>query len=160
MRETVPRELPTQPLSSLAVGGLSAPRTRAALLVPPPTARSSPCEIPGAGEDGVEHRLGEPSGEGVLLAGVVAAEDGAPVEGHFEAVPESRPWARQLVPTDAEHPPRGLVREAAEHDDHREPRERFDLADEEREAAIAFVRERLVVRRRTAHRGSDVGVAE
>src|SRR5262245_39068488 len=130
------------------------------LCLPPPSARSSPREIAGAGEDVVEHRLRESSGEGVLLAGVVAAEDGEPVDGHLEAVPEPRTRAWQLVSAGAEHSPRGFVREATEHDDHREPREQVQLADEEREAAVPLFRERLVARRCAANRGRDVRVVE
>src|SRR6187549_2838316 len=122
MREPYPPTSSTSLcLRSLSAAWLRAERSQSAL-GPPPTARSSPCEIAGAGEHGVEHRLGEPAGEGVLLARVVAAEHGERTDADLEAVGEPRPRPRERVPARGEDAPRVLVREAAEHDDHREAR--------------------------------------
>src|SRR5215213_3678807 len=50
------------------------------------------CKL-GAGKDGVEHLAREPAGEGVLLAHVVAAEEGPSVDADLSAVPELREGA-------------------------------------------------------------------
>ena len=56
--------------------------------------RGSPRQLPGAGEDGVEHRLGQPAGERVLLAGVVAAEQRQIPDREFGPVCEFRFWRK------------------------------------------------------------------
>src|SRR5580698_7323540 len=50
-------------------------------------------QLLGPGEDRIEHGLGQHSGEGVLLARVVRAQQGPTVgEGMLGQMPEPRPW--------------------------------------------------------------------
>src|SRR5690606_13476008 len=72
--------------------------------------------VGGAGEHGVGHRLGQPAGEGVLLRGVVAAEQGdvgRPVGSGGDAlgtVPARR-RRRYVVPPAAQGPDPGVPAE-------------------------------------------------
>jgi hypothetical protein len=65
-----------------------------------PRTRSLAGQFPCVVEDGVEHRIGDPAGEGVLLTGVVAAQHGelAPLrpsgDADFHAMSEGGPRAR------------------------------------------------------------------
>jgi hypothetical protein len=57
-------------------------------------------QFPGPAEDGIEHRIGDPAGKGVLLTGVIAAKHderspSAPSgDADFRAVAEGRPRSR------------------------------------------------------------------
>src|SRR5438105_4398106 len=73
---------------------------------------------------GIEHGLGEPAGEGVLLAGVVAAEEEVATNGGLDAMAEARPAGCGLT-QGAEHAEGTVPGEPAEADDH--PRALQDL---------------------------------
>jgi len=54
-------------------------------------------QLPRAVEHGVDHRLGELAGEGVLLAGVIAADQRVERASRLDPVSEPRAWARRQL---------------------------------------------------------------
>src|SRR5690606_12939035 len=107
-------------------------------------------QLAGPGEHRVEHLLGETPGEGVLLADVVAADEGPPAgQADLDAVAEAGPGAQGPVAEDAQSLGEA---EPAESDDHPEPAEQVDLGIDPRSAVVALHRRRLVLRGRALDR--------
>ena len=121
------------------------------------------CEVTRIREHRVEHRLGEPSGERVLLARVVAAQEDDPARVHpikvdlsAVAKPRSRLW---------DHPPASRERgkccgpsETAERDHYPQFRlDEFEFTVEPGGARVALLQRRLVVRRGAMNRRGDAG---
>ena len=122
---------------------------------------SNASERLGPGEHRIEHVFGQSPGEGVLLAHVVAAQHGAAVDRHLDAVPERRDARRQRHAGRPQGRPQRGPAEAAEHDDHPQPRpQQLHLARQPRPAGVALLRCRLVRRRGAPHRRGDVDVVE
>src|SRR4029079_541823 len=75
-----------------------------------PSAPADPGQVAGGREHLVEHRRGEPAGEGVVLRRVVAADEGdtplgtvlAARQVHAHTVPEPGSRSRHVVPGTAE----------------------------------------------------------
>src|SRR5205085_899184 len=112
--EDLTAPLPMEPFAALELGGEPIRRVvlRAAVARVGERAR--------AGHHRVEHRLGEPAGEGVLLAGVVAAEEGVRADPRLGEVAEAGlaaaappAWRWRQAPL-AQHPQRRLPGEAAQ----------------------------------------------
>ena len=110
----------------------------------------------------VEHRLGEPAGERVLLAGVEAAEQRAsarrraPRRGRSAAA-----GAAAARPSAARSAQRGVPREGAEADDHAHvAQQRRARAPGRAGSASRSAGSRLVRGRRAAHRGGDARAAQ
>ena len=105
----------------------------------------------------VEHRLGQPSGEGVLLADVIAAEHGAARR------PRPRRRARTsaaragtATPAAPQRRPQRRPAEPAEHDHGAQPAATAAAAPARATAAgVALFGRRLVRRRRAVHRRGD-----
>src|ERR1700761_4491203 len=122
--------------------------------------------LAGAGEDRVHHVRGDAAGEGVLLAGVVAAEqqDGASAgcgrgQLGFGTVAERGAAAGQGEAGGPQHGPRRLPGEAAEADD--DPGRRGDPAEllvQPGGAGVALGGTRFVGGRGAADRGHHAGV--
>lgn len=118
-------------------------------------------ELDGATEDGIEHRLGQPARERVLLAGVIRTDQcRAAVDGHLDTVTESRPW------TDAELIARGAISDMAQADDDSDAARRAggsdggELAVEEGPASVDLGGCRPIGRWRALHRRRDVRAGE
>src|SRR5690349_19557513 len=75
-------------------------------------------ELARAGEDRLEHRLGELAGERVLLARVVAAEQRVRADPCLRAVTEPRLRRRRRVPQRGEAPERRVPADRAQWEDH------------------------------------------
>ena len=73
--------------------------------------------LEGAGDRGVEHRLGQAAGEGVLLARVVAADQGPAADPGLGLVAEAGPRPRHLGAEPAQRPQRPVPGEGAEGED-------------------------------------------
>jgi len=102
----------------------------------------------GAGEHGVEHRLGQPAGERVLLADVVGREQLPRTERELRAVREPRPGPGRRVTELGGGDQDAVPREAAERDDRADLAQRRELARQVADAAIALDRRWLVPGRR------------
>ena len=110
-------------------------------------------QAPRPQEDGVDHRGREDAGEGVLLRGVVAAEEG---HGARRRLGSMRKLGLGTEPQDTQ---RGVPGEGAE-TDHYPRLEQPKLTDGVGEAGVAFFWGRLVLRRGAADGGGDPGSAE
>jgi len=108
----------------------------------------------------IEHGLGEPAREGVLLARVVRAHDRHARGVDLGQMREPRTSTRKLDAGVAQHPPEGLVTEAAQRDQDAGVFEQTELAGHERRAAVPLCRRRAVGRRCAAHRGTHVRVGQ
>ena len=114
-----------------------------------------PCGFPARVEHRVDHRLGQLPGERVLLAGVEAAEQQRSVldrdarrRGRTSAA-ASPPSSRQAA-SQANAPRHTITRGSSS----------VELLARVGEAVVALLRQRLVRRRRAAHRGGDEGVVQ
>ena len=83
----------------------------------------------GRGRNIIEHTFGEPAGEGVLLAGMVAAQKRVRAGRRLDTVAETRPWTHRLAEKrqDAEKPVPG---EASQADDAAHAAQQTQLADQ------------------------------
>ncbi len=103
----------------------------------------------------VEHRLGEPTGEGVLLAGVIGVhEDEATGQRPLGAVGESGAGAHTDEVT------HGVVGEASEGEDHPHVGQQFEFARQPRGAATAFIGGGAVPGWGAVHRRGDPGTQQ
>ena len=113
--------------------------------------RASVGQFHRAGEHGVEHRLGQPAGEGVLLAGMERA--------HAASTRSARPPRRRGRTSDgaARRTRRTRLRRRTRRGTPRLAAcvSNASLALQERSAVVALGRQRLVVGRRALHRGRD-----
>src|SRR6185369_15698981 len=111
-----------------------------------PLRRAHARQLPCPQEDPVDHRLGEPAGEGVLLARVVAAEQrGTAGREQLGAVAEAGLGARrERAECDGAGAQGRLPREAAEADDDPHLAQQLQLAQQVWKAGVALRRQRLV----------------
>src|SRR5688572_8707025 len=113
------------------------------------------------GEHAVEHRLGEPSRERVLLARMIRPQEHEPVRQDVpRAVGEARKRPRQRAPCGAICGEKSDVSNVAKRDDHAQPPEELQLLDQIRPAVLDLARRGAVVGRRAARHGGDVGLVQ
>src|SRR5699024_5580104 len=123
--------------------------------------------LSGGGEDFIEHALGEPTGEGVMLRDVMTP--------HYGHLPGAAPWDDLPSGPVAEfrtgpwHLPSepgqrsecGLPCHTAQGENRRHrATEQFDLPIHPRSAGVPFDGAGPIVRRRAAHRGDDPGASQ
>src|SRR4051794_36997110 len=112
----------------------------------------------GAGDRGIEHRLGQAAGEGVLLARVVAADQGPAADAGLGLMAEPRPRPRYVGAQPAQSPQRPVPGEGAEGEDGPALAEETELTLQVWKAVVALAGRRPVGRRCAAHDGGEVGV--
>jgi hypothetical protein len=108
------------------------------------------CQLTRPQEHGVEHGFGKNAGEGVLLGGMVAAEEGE-ARGRFVFGAVGEPGFR----FDSVETKRGIPRESAEADNASRGGEQLEFATGVGEAGVAFGGGRFVLGWSTADGGRD-----
>src|SRR5262249_9028137 len=111
-------------------------------------------------EDRVEHGWGELASERVLLARVEAPDQSVRSARRLRPVTEAWLGSWSIVAEGSDRAERAVPAEGAERDDHTELPERRELAFEERQARVAFLRRGPIAGRRAAVDGGDVDVPE
>ena len=107
-----------------------------------------------------EHGRREAARERVLLAGVIRPEQRAVAHLDLGAVTESRRRGRRRFSPSAEDAQHLRPRKAPQRDHHADVGEQVELGFQVGTAGLALLGRRLVGRRRAAHRGGDVRVAQ
>src|ERR687892_220528 len=110
----------------------------------------------GSGENRVEHVLGQDACEGVLLAGVVRADQCVRADGRLGTVAEPRPGAWHGVPGSRERPQSGAPGEGPQRDHPPNPVQQPQLPDEIGQARVPLLRRGPVRRRGALDRGRHV----
>ncbi len=114
----------------------------------------------GTGEDRLEHRRRQPSGERVLLARVIRTQQRAIADHDLRAMPEPRLGRRSRMAHRRQRPERRIPAHAAQRHDHPQPGEQPHLPDEVRAAGRLLGRRRTVRRRGAPDGGGDPCAAE
>src|SRR5262245_38626796 len=114
----------------------------------------------GAREYRVEHRLGEPAGERVLLADVIARDELPWPDVDLGAVAEPGARPRDRMAELRGGCERAVPGEGAQRDDRAQPVQQRDLANQIAEAAVALRRRWLVGRWGASHHARHVGARE
>src|ERR687891_1628591 len=114
----------------------------------------------GSGENRVEHVLGQDACEGVLLAGVVRADQCVRADGRLGTVAEPRPGAWHGVPGSRERPQSGVPGEGPQRDHRPSPVQKLQLPDEIGQARVPLLRRGPVRRRGALHRRGNVRALE
>ena len=117
--------------------------------------RSAPCQLDRACEHIVEHRLGQTTREGVLLARVERAEQHrAPIHAVLDTVPESRSRPDVVVTAG------GLEPERPQTDHHPTVTQERQFLGEEGSAPVALIDRGLVLRRGAPHGSGHPGTGQ
>src|SRR5579875_2332545 len=112
------------------------------------------------GEHRVEHLAGEPAGECVLLAGVVAADQDVAADLKLGAVGEAGPGAGDRRPPGGQRPQRRVPGEAAQAEDHPHLLEQLELAHQVGQAVVPLGGRRAVGGRGAADGRGDVAAVQ
>jgi len=113
-----------------------------------------------AGEDGIQHGLGESPGERVLLARVVAAQQCPTPGGSLSTMSKAWPRTRNFAPLAADCSQSAVPGKGSQGNDRVAPIKQIQLTHEVGQAGVPLLGRRAVGRRSTAHNRGYVGIAQ